>query len=310
MISTVTGDDRLDAVTAVVVNWNTHELTTQAAESLLTDGFSAERLVLVDNGSTNDSAAILRARFPSSTHVAIPDNIGYARAANRGAAQQHAQAYLFVNNDAFVHDGGSVRRLIAALARDTIGIAVPRLLNPDLTLQKNVVPLPTPLAALSLSLGVSRFLPNRYRPLWSTHWDHASSRVIRASSAAVIAVRGDVWRSLGGWVEADSMYGEDIDISWRALHRGWATWFEHDATWVHLGNASGLEDVERAKQASAATRKVIERQLSAPRATATLTAFSVGHLLRAGVFRLAGRRTAAACALVVAKANSPLRRSG
>jgi GT2 family glycosyltransferase len=309
MISSVTGDDRLDAVTAVVVNWNSHELTIRSAESLLADGLSAERLVLVDNGSTNDSARILRERFPSSAHVAITDNIGYARAANRGAAQQHAEAYLFVNNDAFVHGAGSVRRLTEALERDGIGIAVPRLLNPDLTLQKNVVPFPTPLAALSLSLGVSRFLPNRYRPLWSTHWDHASSRVVRASRAAVIAVRGEVWRALGGWAEADSMYGEDIDISWRAVRAGWATWFEHDATWVHLGNASGLEDVERARQTSAATRKVIERQLSVPRATAALTTFSLGHLLRAGAFGLAGRRTAALCALAAAKANWPLHRS-
>ena len=105
------------------------------------------------------------------------------------------------------------------------------------------------------------------------------------------------------------MYGEDIDISWRALRGGWATWFEHDATWVHLGNASGLEDVERSRQTSTATRKVIERQLSVPRATATLATFSLGHLLRAGVFGLAGRRTAASCALVAAKANWPLRRS-
>jgi GT2 family glycosyltransferase len=308
MICSVTGDDRLRGATAVVVNWNSHELTVRCAESLLADGLAPERLVLVDNGSANESAAILRERFPSSPQVAIAENIGYARAANRGAAEQEAAQYLFVNNDAFVHGAGSLRLLIEALERDEVGIAVPRLFNPDLTLQKNAVPLPTPLAALSLALGVSRFLPNRYRPLWSTHWDHASSRVIRASIAAVIAVRGEVWRSLGGWAEADSMYGEDIDLSWRALEAGWVTWFEHDATFVHLGNSSGLEDVERARLTSSATRNVIERQLSGPRATAALTTFSLGHLLRAGVFRLAGRRTAASCSLAAAKATWPLGR--
>ena len=127
----MTGDDRLDAVTAVVVNWNSHELTTRSVESLLADGLTAERLIVVDNGSTNDDAKILRERFPSSVHVAISANIGYARAANRGAAEQpQADAYLFVNNDAFVHDAGSVRILIEALEQDGIGITVPRLSIP------------------------------------------------------------------------------------------------------------------------------------------------------------------------------------
>ncbi len=306
----MTGDDRLRAATAVVVNWNSHEFTTRCGAALLDDGLLPERLVLVDNGSSDDSAAVLQDRFPASAHVRIAENIGYARAANRGAAAQHAETYYFVNNDAFVERPGSLGSLARALERERVGIVVPRLLNVDLTLQRSAVPLPTPLATLSLALGVGRVLPNRYRPLWSTRWDHASSRVIRASRGAVVTIRGEVWRLLGGWFEADAMFGEDLDLSWRAVKAGWATWFDHDAVFVHVGNVSGLPDVQRAKLTSAATRKVIERQLSAPRAGIALMNLSLGHFVRAAAFRAAGRHDDAVCSLVSAKAHWPLRRPG
>lgn len=305
----MSGGDRLRTATAVVVNWNTPDLTIRCVASLLDDGLSPDRLVLVDNGSSDGSAAILRERFPASKHLSIEQNVGYARAANRGAAQQDATTYFFVNNDAFVQTPGTLCLLAAALDRDGVGIAVPRLLNTDLSLQRNAVPLPTPLAALSLATGVSRVLPNRYRPLWSTRWDHGSSRVIRASRGVALAVRGDLWRLLHGWAEGDWMFGEDIDLSWRASKAGWATWFEHDATFVHLGNASGFGDVQRAKLTALATRRVIEGQLTTVGSTTALTSLSLGHLARAGAFTVLGRRTASACSLAAAKAYWPTSRT-
>ena len=296
----VVANDALGAAAAVVVNWGTADLTTRSAQALVADGLPPERLVLVDNGSEDDSAQVLRARFPHAHHLTIAENVGYARAANRGAKLLDADAYFFINNDAFVDAPGSLRLLRAALDGPSVGLAVPRLLNADLTLQPNAVPLPTPLTAMSLASGASRLLPNRLRPRWSTHWDHGRSQVIRASRAAVIAVRGAVWRTLGGWAEEDWMFGEDIDLSWRALKAGWLTWFEHDATFIHLGNSSGFDSVRRVRLTSTATRRVIERQLPGAQATAALATLSAGHLARGVAFTALRRKLKASCSFTAA----------
>jgi GT2 family glycosyltransferase len=297
----------LDTTTVIVVNWNQPELTIRCVEALLGDGVSPARIVLVENGSAVASTQALNSAFPACRLVRLDQNIGYARAALRGAAALEGSAYLFVNNDAFVHEPGSVERLIDCLARDTVGIAVPRLLNDDLTLQPSVQPLPTPAMAVSLATGLSRVLPQRVRPFLSMHWHHRESRPIAAARGAVLAVRGEVWHELGGWSEQDGMFGEDLELFWRARKHGWTAWFERDAVFVHLGNATGYEDARRSALTSSATRSLIKRELRPLPAAFTTTVLAMGHLVRAPVFALLGRRSAARSSLAAAAAYSPLR---
>jgi len=298
----------LDTTTVVVVNWNQPELTIRCVGALLGDGVSPERIVLVENGSTAASTEALQSAFPACRLVRLDRNIGYARAALRGAEALQGDAYLFVNNDAFVHEPRSVERLVASLARDGVGVAVPRLVNDDLSLQPSVQPLPTPAMAVSLATGLSRVLPQAARPFLSMHWHHGESRPIAAARGAVLAVRGEVWRELGGWSAQDGMFGEDLELFWRARKLGWTAWFERDAVFVHLGNATGYADARRAALTSAATRSLIRRELRPLPAAFTTTMLATGHLARAPVFALLGRRNAARSALAAAAAYAPLRR--
>jgi GT2 family glycosyltransferase len=102
------------------------------------------------------------------------------------------------------------------------------------------------------------------------------------------------------------MFGEDIDISWRAAKAGWSTWFERDSVFVHLGNSTGFVDGERMRLASTATRRVIEDELPPLKATMSLAALSAGHAARAVAFRVVGNRRSASCARIAAKAYLPL----
>ena len=149
-------------------------------------------------------------------------NEGFGRANNRGAAIfPTARCYLLVNSDAFVHRPGSVGSLVGALERERVALAVPRLLNHDLSLQRTVVALPTPGVAFAQAVGLSRILANRAQPSWGTRWDHAKARPISSATGAVIAVRGCAWRTLGGFSERAHMFAEDHDLFWRARKLGW-----------------------------------------------------------------------------------------
>jgi N-acetylglucosaminyl-diphospho-decaprenol L-rhamnosyltransferase len=229
--------------------------------------------------------------------LALPKNIGYARASNAGAAARpDAETYLFVNNDAFVDAPGSVGRLVEAVRRDGIGIAVPRLLNEDRTLQQSVVPLRSPAIALAMASGVSRYIPNRWQPHWSTHWDHSRSRTVDGAAGTVTAIRGELWRELGGYAERELMFSEDIDLCWRARKLGLRTWFEHDAVFVHLGDASGhaRTDARRAELVAESDASMIREELGPLVGRLTIGILAMGYGVRSLAFKAMRRDGAAA----------------
>jgi N-acetylglucosaminyl-diphospho-decaprenol L-rhamnosyltransferase len=284
-------------VTAVIPNWETPDFTIRSAQGLVGDGVPADRVVIVDNGSRDDSAERFRTELPACRLVTLERNIGYARAANAGAASLRGRAYLIVNNDAFVHSPGSVTRMLAALAGDRVGIVVPRLLNPDGSLQATVRPFDTPSVALVRASGLSRYIPNSWQPRWSTHWDHAGSRPIRAADGAVMLVRDEAWEELGGFSPGSYMYAEDTDICWRAVKAGWQVWFEADAEFVHLGNATASRrwsNPERAERWSRSEAHLVKERLSPLAALASILFTTAGLAARWGLFRLLGHRERAA----------------
>lgn len=229
--------DSLRALTVVITNWDTPDLTIRAAKAVIEDGVPADRVVVVDNGSQDDSPERFRRELTGSVLIEISENIGFGRASNLGASKLEGEVYLFVNNDAFVHQPGSIRRMLDCLEND-VGLVVPRVRNIDLTLQPSVVPSHRPGAELVRASGLSRFLPNRWQPHLSTHWDHGSSREIEAAIGPVMLVRGETWRRLGGFDERIYMYAEDLDLCWRTRGLGWKVWFCSEAEFVHIGNAA------------------------------------------------------------------------
>jgi N-acetylglucosaminyl-diphospho-decaprenol L-rhamnosyltransferase len=281
----------LDDVTAVVLNWRTPEHAVRAVRRLVDDGLPAERAVVVDNASGDGSVDRFRAELPAATIVALDANVGFARGNNAGAAALPGRAYLFVNSDAFVHRPGSVGRLVEAISTPEVGIAVPRLLNEDLTLQPSVVPNSAPLPELVRTSGLSRFVPNRWQPAVGTHWDHSESRSIQAATGAVLAVAGGAWQALRGFAEARFMYAEDLDLCWRARELGWEVRFLADAEFVHLGSASAgrrWSDPERAERVARAEAAMIREHLAPGRAALTLALMAAGVGGRAVVRRALG----------------------
>lgn len=292
--------------TAVVLNWNLPDLTLRCVRALVKDGLPAADIVVVDNGSSDDSVERLRRELPAGAHVlALEHNIGFARASNAGARERpDSSAYLFVNNDAFVHRAGSVGRLNDALERPNVGIAVPRLRNEDLTLQPSVVPLRSPAIALVMASGLSRLIPNRWQPTWSTHWDHSASREIDAAAGTVVAIRGDLWRRLGGFAERELMYSEDIDLCWRARKAALSVWFEASSEFVHLGNASGemrWSNAERSGLVAQSDASMIRDELGRAPAALTIGVLAAGHAARAALFKLIRNHRAAAASAAAAR---------
>jgi GT2 family glycosyltransferase len=286
----------MNSLVAVIVNWETPDYTIRSAEALMADGVPAERIVVVDNGSADDSYTRFQQRLFRCVLVRLHENIGFARASNVGARALQGASYLLLNNDAFAHRPGSVHALVSMLEDERVGIVVPRLLNEDLTLQPNVVPINSPAVAFVRASGVSRLVPNRWQPRWGTHYDHAREREIQAANGAVLLVRGELWRELGGLSEQSYMYADDLDLCWRARKLGWRIWFTPEAEFVHIGNAScgrHWDSAERAEMVSRSESAMIRQHLSPLAAKLTLAFIAVGLAARRALYRVLGKREAA-----------------
>jgi GT2 family glycosyltransferase len=110
----------VSTVAVVVLNWNgladTRALLPTLAACRLPPGWSLTTIV-VDNGSTDGSAAAIAAEFPEVTLLALPENRRFAGGNNPGlrlALERGADAIMLLNNDTRA-DPGLIERLLVAL---------------------------------------------------------------------------------------------------------------------------------------------------------------------------------------------------
>ena len=123
-------------VCAVVLNWNRREDTLACVASLLQSSYEPLRVLVCDNGSTDDTPAAVKSRFPSAEVLELGRNLGFAAGMNAGirhALAAGAEQVLLLNNDTIV-DQLMVERLVAQTVGD-IGLAAPLIFyagQPDL----------------------------------------------------------------------------------------------------------------------------------------------------------------------------------
>src|SRR3989442_163622 len=100
---------RAAKVAAIVLNWKNFEANKQCVDSLFSQGYPCLRILIVDNGSKDDSVKQLRDGFPHLTIIENHSNLGFAKGCNAGvrvAIQDTRCNYvLFLNNDATLSPG-------------------------------------------------------------------------------------------------------------------------------------------------------------------------------------------------------------
>lgn len=224
-------------ISAVIVSFNTRAMTLDCLQTLIKAlaGLSAE-IVVVDNASHDGSADAITASFPGVHLLRNERNAGFGAANNLGMQAARGEFFLLLNSDAFP-EPDAIRALVDFLhAHPRAGVAGPRTLNGDGSLQISCYKLPSPAHAwlenLWLSSGYSR-------------WAHDRQRAVEFVIGACMLVRRAVVDEVGGFDEQFFMYSEEADWQRRMHDRGWGVFFVPEARVVHLGGASGANDRAR-----------------------------------------------------------------
>ncbi len=233
-------------VSAIIVSYNTRQMTLDCLSALFADlSSTAADVWIVDNASEDGSADAVRAAFPQVHLIENPDNAGFGAANNLALQRAAGEFLLLLNSDAFVQPGA-----VAALRRclethPKAGIAAPRLLNRDGSLQRSCYRFPSPGRAWLENLGLSG-LPARH-PVFGDYsrWAHDSERSVEWAGGACLLVRREAYQQAGGFDEAFFMYQEETDWQRRIRDGGWDIVFTPSAVVTHLGGASGASEQAR-----------------------------------------------------------------
>ena len=118
---TIAKDMKQTAV--VILNWNGRKHLEQFLPSVVKHTPPQVRIVVADNGSTDDSIAFIEQRYPTIDIIRLDKNYGFAEGYNRALEQVDAEFYILLNSDVEV-TAGWVEPLVATLTNDQAVAAV------------------------------------------------------------------------------------------------------------------------------------------------------------------------------------------
>jgi len=228
-------------VDVVIVSYNREDLLARCLTSL-EESDRATRVFVVDNASTDGSAALVSERHPDVRLLLNDTNAGFAAAVNRGVNSGNSPLVLLLNSDAAL-EPTTLDTLARALEDDPhIAAAGPRIIGDD--------------GELELSTGRTMSLCNE---TWfklaggmggSHGWlfgrrirrQYATNRDTASLTAACLLVRREAYEAVAGLDERFFLYAEDVDLCRRLRHAGWRLRYVAKATARHLRGASGSAD--------------------------------------------------------------------
>lgn len=241
----------------VILNWNTSALLARCLETVFaSEGDFSYRVIVVDNASDDDSAAMVRDRFPQAELIVSPINGGYPYGNNLGlralgfsdsagpAAPDAPRYALLLNPDTEVPPDALYQMIHYMDSRPDVGAAGPRLVLPDGSLDLACRrSFPSPQVSLYRFIGLSKLFPHspRFGRYNMTFVDPDQEIEVDSVVGAYMQVRRQAIEAVGLLDETFFMYGEDLDWAYRIKAAGWKIMYHPHVTVKHVKRAASRQ---------------------------------------------------------------------
>jgi GT2 family glycosyltransferase len=232
-------------VSIVILTRNQPELLPRCLEACFSEiecaGLKGE-VILIDNASADGTPQRMAARFPGLRVIRNEENLSFSAGNNQGIRASSGRAVLMLNDDAMLQPG-SLGLMLRALDSDpSVGVAGPRLLNPDGSLQRGYTHRRFPrFRSLACGvLGVNPWLEKRSwtRDLLTHSFDPERGGASEHLAGACLLIRRSALDSAGLLDEGYWFWMEDVDLCYRLKRQGWKAVYVPGAQVTHYGSAS------------------------------------------------------------------------
>jgi GT2 family glycosyltransferase len=232
-------------VSIIIVNWNTRDLLASCLISLefhLPETIQHE-VIVVDNGSSDGSAELVKRDFPNVFLIESEDNLGFVRANNLAVAQASGRYVLLLNSDTELLDGG-ISDIIFYLDRHPeVGVLTGRVLYPDGSFQRPFRRFPHWLGSIfrnTIQLVV-KIKPAFERKFRLEQLDQMEEHEVDWVSGAYLFIRSELVD--GGKVFDEDLYmwHEDTLLCYRVRRLGYSVMYVPYAPIIHHAGMSRRE---------------------------------------------------------------------
>jgi len=235
----------------IVVNYNTASLVSSCL-ACITENIhdKAFEIIVVDNGSMDGSCRLIRERFSALCLIENVENLGFARAVNQGFRLSRGKYLLILNPDVTL-TSGSVETAIHFLdGHPEVGVLLPRLLNPDGSLQFSCRTFYDFSTLLFRRTPLGKFFPHHriIRKHLMMDWDHEDVQEVDWGLGACMFLRREALKGQDIFDERFFLYFEDVDICFRLKKEGWKVVYYPGVAMIHAHlRQSGKGIFNRAK---------------------------------------------------------------
>lgn len=219
----------------VLVCWNNKDYLEPCLRSLYAGNVDSHfDVVVVDNGSTDGSQAMLQEQFPTVRLIQNKSNVGLARACNQGIEATRGRYPLLLNNDTIV-DGPSLDAMVDFMDNHADAGAVGgRLLNPDGSFQAGYANFSSLWEEFLIATQVGESL----WPGYPSHHDDNQIRVVGWLSSACLLLRREALDQVGLLDEEYFIYGDETNLQYDLRRAGWRVYYLPQVTTIHYGGRS------------------------------------------------------------------------
>lgn len=234
--------------TIIILSYNTKEvidecltqteIATQYAEKILGNKIST---VVVDNGSKDGSAEMIRKNHPSVHLVALEENVGYGRANNMVLKKTETPFILLLNSDAFIRKETIVKAITYMTKNPSCDALGTKLVYPDGSFQASAGYLPTPFRTIRWAFGLESapFLKNLIQPFYQYNQNfYKKERELEWASTGCFFLKKKVYDVTLGFDERLFLYMEDVEWCQRIKNNKLKICYSPEIDIVHLGGFS------------------------------------------------------------------------
>ncbi|MFD1064058.1 glycosyltransferase family 2 protein [Winogradskyella litorisediminis] len=235
-------------LSVVILNYNVRyflELCLLSVQKSISN-LDAE-IIVVDNNSTDDSCDMVKANFPKVILIENKDNSGFSKGNNSGVAIAKGDFVCILNPDTVVPENAFTELLKFADNQTNLGMVGCQLIDgTGAFLPESKRNIPTPNVALKKIFGNGNAYYSSLNPNEIGNVD--------ILVGAFMLLKTEVYNEVGGFDEDYFMYGEDIDLSYKILKKGYQNYYYGNLSVIHFKGESTLKDKVYAKRFYGAMR--------------------------------------------------------
>lgn len=230
-------------LSVVILNYNVQHFLQICLESVeeAIANLDAE-IIVVDNNSSDDSCKMVKQYFPKVILIENPENSGFSKGNNIGAAEANGEFVCILNPDTVVAEDTFVNTIAFAEQQHDLGIVGCRLIDGKghfLPESKRNVP--------KVGVAFQKMMGNATK-YYANHISETESGKVEVLVGAFMLLKKEVYNTVNGFDEDYFMYGEDIDISYKVLKAGFNNYYYGETSIIHYKGESTLKDKTYAKR--------------------------------------------------------------